>query len=264
MARLAEEVYERHGYDMRQFHPAVLRRRLEEAMRREQVDSLRRLRMRIARRPQILEGIVRSLAGGPRTLSGAADFGRHLREEIIPVLRTYPSVRIWIAGCSLAAEPWVLAAMLREEGLLERSRIYATDLSEEAIRVAGEGRLGAADFRRWARIHREGGGRTDLAEHAVLEGGEARFLPELGRRLVFSRHNLATDASFNEFHLILCRNILSNLGARARGRVQELLHGSLAMFGYLVLGGKERPDAPEGGACWKETDAKLRIYRKIA
>jgi chemotaxis protein methyltransferase CheR len=249
---------------MRHFHPPALRRRLGEAMRREGVDSLRGLRERIGSRPEVLEAIVRSLGGGPRSLAGAAGFSRLLREEIVPVLRTYPSVRIWIVGCSQAAEPWAMAALLREEGLLDRSRIYATDLSEEAIRLSAGGNLGIADFRRWARIHREGGGRGPLGGHASLEGGEARFLPELGKRLVFSRHNLATDASFNEFHLILCRNILSNLETQVRERGQEVLHGSLAMFGYLVLGGRETPDAPAGGACWKESDAKSRVYRKIA
>lgn len=260
LANLAEGVFRRYGYDLRHFAGGYLRRRLMAAMRWEEVGSLPAFKDRLLTRPDLMERLLMALSAGPRRMFGDAEFHRFIRREIVPVLRTYPFIRIWLPGCSNGPEAWALAVLLAEEGLYDRSRLYATDLSQEAVRKARDGRYPLSALRKWSEGHVESGGAGSLLDHLEVEGGKAGFLPALRRNIVFAQHNLAVDGSFNEFNLIICRGALSTFDSAVQKRVHGLFHQSLANFGFLALGGRE---APEADGRYQVTDAKHRIYRKV-
>jgi chemotaxis protein methyltransferase CheR len=263
LAKLAEGVFRRYGYDLRHFAGAHLRRRLDAAMRGEGADSLEGFRDLLLRRPELMERLLISLCGAPRPAYGEAGFHRCLRRDIVPVLRTYPFIRVWVPGCGSGSAAYALAAILDEEGLGGRFRIYATDLSAESVRRAKEGKYPMTAMRRWAAAHAEGGGKAPLYHHMETSGASAAFLPALRKHMVFAQHNLATDGSFNEFNLILCRNALSVLEPETRDRARGLIHQSLAMFGYLALGGREAPGGEDSRSRYQLVDAAHRIYRKV-
>lgn len=263
LAQLAEGVFRRYGYDLRHFAGAYLRRRLEAAMRWEEVKSLAKFRERLLTQPDLMERLLMSLSGGPRPMFKDTEFHQYLRRELVPVLRTYPFVRVWVPGCANGPEVYALAILLTEEGIYDRCRLYATDLSQEALRKAKDGVYPLSAVKKWADGHAESGGKAPLADYVEVEGGRATFLPSLRKNLVFAQHNLATDGSFNEFNLIVCRNVLSTLDGSVRRRVHGLIHQSLATFGYLALGPREVPEG-EGSESWyRELDAKQHIYRKV-
>jgi chemotaxis protein methyltransferase CheR len=264
LAHLAEGVFRRYGYDLRHFAGSYLRRRLEAAMRWEEVKTLGRFRERLLVSPDLMERLLMSLSGGPRSMFRDADFHRLLRKEIVPVLRTYPFIRVWVPGCSSGSEVYALAVLLTEEGIYDRCRLYATDLSQEAVRKARDGVYPLAAARKWGEAHQEAGGKAPLSEYFHAEEGKAAFSPELRRNMVFAQHNLAVDGSFNEFNLILCRNVLSTLDPAVRRKVHVLIHQSLSMFGYLALGGREVPGGEEAAGWYREMDSRHRIYRKVS
>lgn len=264
LAQLAEGVFRRYGYDLRHFSGAYLRRRLEAAMRWEEVATLGKFRERLLTQPELMERLLMSLSGGPRPMFRDVSLHQYLRREIVPVLRTYPFVRIWVPGCGTGPEVYGLAVLLAEEGLYERCRIYATDISQEAVRRAKDGLYPMSAVKKWSEGHIQSGGKAPLSEYLESDGGKASFLPQLRKNVVFAQHNLAIDGSFNEFNLILCRNVLSTLDGAVRKRVHGLIHQSLAMFGFLALGSRETPAGVEGADAWyQEMDAKHRIYRKV-
>lgn len=263
LAQLAEGVFRRYGYDLRHFSAAFLKRRLEAAMRWEEIKSIPRFRERLLTDQDLMERFLMSLSGGPRPMIKEPEAHLFLRREIVPVLRTYPFIRVWFAGCANGPEVYGMAAMLHEEGLYDRCRLYATDLSGEAVRKAKDGRYPLATMKKWAEAHEAAGGRVPLSDHYAVEGGKGAFLPHLRRNMVFAQHNLATDGSFNEFNLIMCRNVLSTLDEAVRRRVHGLIHQSLSMFGYLALGGRESLEEGALATRYQEVDAKHRLYRKI-
>lgn len=263
MAQLAEGVFRRYGYDLRHFSGSFLRKRVETAMRWEEIKTLSRFRERVLTHPELMERFLMSLSGAPKAMFKEPGFHLLLRKEILPVLRTYPFIRIWMAGCSNGPEVYGMAVLLAEEGLYDRCRIYATDLSGEAVRKAKEGLYPMATLRKWAEAHEEAGGKAPLTDYVVSEGGKAAFLPFLRKNIIFAQHNLATDGSFNEFNLIICKNVLSTLDEAVRKRVHGLIHQSLAMFGYLALGGRESPETDADPSWYREVDAKYRLYRKV-
>lgn len=263
LAQLAEGVFRRYGYDLRHFAGGYLRKRLDAAMRWEEIKTLGAFREKLLTSPELMERLLMSLSGGPRAMFKEPAFHHFLRKEILPFLRTYPFIRIWLPGCSNGPEVYAMAILLMEEGLYDRCRLYATDLSGEAVRKAKEGVYPLSTVKKWAEAHHEAGGIAPLLDYVSVEGAKAIFLPSLRKNVVFAQHNLATDGSFNEFNLIICRNVLSTLDESVRRRVHGLIHQSLAMFGYLALGGRESPEAESGLSWYKEVDAKQRLYRKV-
>lgn len=263
LAQLAEGVFRRYGYDLRHFAGSYLRRRLDSIMRWEEMETLGAFREKLLTTPELMERFLMALSGGPRAMFKEPAFHLYLRKEILPFLRTYPFIRIWLPGCSNGPEVYAMAVLLVEEGLYDRCRLYATDLSSEAVRKAKVGQYPFSTVKKWAEGHQEAGGTAPLTDYVSIEGGKATFLPSLRKNIVFAQHNLATDGSFNEFNLILCRNVLSTLDEPVRKRVHGLIHQSLAMFGYLALGGRESPESESGKSWYKEVDAKHRLYRKV-
>jgi chemotaxis protein methyltransferase CheR len=263
IALLLEAVHQRHGYDFRQYALSAVRRRVRRRLQEEGIRSVSALQERVLRDPAAMERLILGLSVTTTSMFRDPGFYRCLREKVLPMLRTYPVIRIWHAGCSSGEEVYSLAIVLSEEGLYGRSRIYATDLQPPLLRRAAAGAVELEAARRWNEAYRAAGGKTSLAQYYEARGGQAVLTPDLRRNVMFAQHNLVTDASFNEFHLVLCRNVLMYFTAPLQQRAHHLLHESLVRFGYLGLGRRETVATPVE-RLYTEADRREKIYRKVA
>ncbi|MNC85229.1 Chemotaxis protein methyltransferase Cher2 [compost metagenome] len=191
-------------------------------------------------------------------------FFRSLRENVVPLLRTYPFVRIWQAGCSLGEEAYSLAILLEEEGLSERCRIYATDISESLLARARDGIYPLDLMRKYTENHARAGGLRPFSEYYTAAYDNAVLRPSLRERVVFAQHNLVTDGVFNEFNLVLCRNVMIYFNRDLQTRVHRLLYASLSSFGVLGLGAQESLSLTAVEEHYDVVDATHRLYRRRA
>jgi chemotaxis protein methyltransferase CheR len=191
-------------------------------------------------------------------------FYRALREKVVPLLRTYPFIRVWNAGCATGEETVSLAIVLAEEGLLERTRIYATDFNAGVVDHARLGEFPLARMKGYTENYLLAGGTREFSRYYTAKGPVARFSKELLANIVFAKHNLVSDGSFNEFHGILCRNVLIYFGNPLQRRVHELFHDSLVNFGVLGLGHKETIRFTALEHCYEAIDAREKLYRRVA
>ncbi len=187
-----------------------------------------------------------------------------LRRDVLPYLRTWPFIRIWLAGCNTGLEICSLAVILTEEGLGGRSLIYGTDLHEPLVRIARRPKFPAERWQLVSRRYLRAGGKGRLADWFVLRGGWAFPDPALLRNVSFGTHHSTEGASLNEFNFILCRNFLSRHSASARERVHHLIHGSLTMFGFLALGPRERLSGSPFSSRYQSVDGTGSIFRKAS
>jgi chemotaxis protein methyltransferase CheR len=186
-----------------------------------------------------------------------------LREHVVPLLRTYPFTRIWVAGCSTGEEVYSLAILLEEEALYDRARIYATDLNEEVLERARLGVFPLARMQDYTRNYIGAGGKRAFSDYYTSGYDGAAFDRSLMRNVVFAQHNLAMDRSFNEFQVILCRNVMIYFERSLQKRVFELFDDSLARLGILALGHKESLRTSAHADRYEELDAIERLYRKV-
>ena len=186
------------------------------------------------------------------------------REKVVPMLRTYPFLRIWVAGCSTGEEVYSLAILLEEEGLYEKTRIYATDINQTVLTRAQAGIMPMSKMRDYTQNYIRAGGQRSFSEYYVTEGKSARIDPQLARNVVFAQHNLVSDRSFNEFNVIVCRNVMIYFGKNLQDRVHGLLYESLERLGVLALGLKESIRFTRFEQAYKEIDGAEKIYRKVA
>ena len=181
----------------------------------------------------------------------------------MPILRDLPFVRIWHAGCATGEEAYSLAILLHEEGLYDRCRIYATDINEALLRRARGGIYSERDVMSYAESYREGGGNGALIDHFSIRYGHAIVHSSLRERIVFARHNLATDRAFNDFHVILCRNVLIYFNRELQNRAHSLLFHSLVPGGILGLGRKESVRYTPHEQQYSLIDSGGELYRRI-
>jgi chemotaxis protein methyltransferase CheR len=236
---LLEAIYRRYAYDFRGYASASLRRRLWHRALLERLPTLSSLQERVLHDPACMDRLLGDLSINVTEMFRDPGFHRALRERVFRLLRTYPFTRIWIAGCSTGEELLSVAVALREEGLLERARLYATDMNDEVLDRARHAAFPLERMAAYKRNYEEAGGRGKLDDHYVVDGDRARFDPTLLAGVVFAQHNLATDGPFNEFHLVLCRNVMIYFGRGLQDEVLRLFDSSLAPLGVLGLGRKE-------------------------
>jgi chemotaxis protein methyltransferase CheR len=186
------------------------------------------------------------------------------REKIVPTLHTYPFTRIWCAGCSTGEEVYSLAILLHEEGLYDKTRIYATDINEHVLQTAREGVFPLERMKQYTQNYIRGGGKGDFSEYYVAAYDSVCFARSLTENVVFAQHNLAMDRSFNEFNAIVCRNVMIYFDKELQNHVHRLFHESLATFGILALGHKESIGFTRFADRYEEIDSDERIYRKVA
>jgi chemotaxis protein methyltransferase CheR len=236
---LLEAVHRRYGFDFRDYAASSLRRRLTRRAAAEGAASLSELQGLLLRDPACMERLLLDLSVNVTAMFRDPSFYAAFRKKVVPLLRSYPSLRIWCAGCSTGEEVVSLAILLQEEGLYEQSRIYATDINEYALEAAAAGVVPLARMRQYTESYIRSGGKREFSEYYVAAYDAARFKPELLGNVVFAQHNLATDQAFAEFHVIVCRNVLIYFDTPLQHRVTELFCASLRQFGVLALGRRE-------------------------
>jgi chemotaxis protein methyltransferase CheR len=259
---LLNGIAKRYGYDFRHYARASLTRRVRQIMEKEGATSISALLDRVLHDPSAMARFVEDVSVHTTSMFRDADVYRALRSEVIPLLRTYPFVRIWHAGCSTGEEVYSLAILLHEEGLYERCRIYATDISDRILERARKGIFPLRVMRDYTHAYQKAGGQRDFSSYYLTDRDNAIFRSWLRKQILFSQHNLVSDGTFNEFNLIVCRNVLIYFDQALRERAQELFHSSLSNFGILALGKKESLRFTRFEPLYQELPGNLRIYRR--
>ncbi|HXH87089.1 MAG TPA: protein-glutamate O-methyltransferase CheR [Gaiellaceae bacterium] len=260
---LLEGIYRLYGFDFREYAPASLRRRLRRRMDGEKVETVSALQNLILHDPRVMERLLLDLSINVTAMFRDPTFYLAFRTEIVPLLRTYPYSRLWVAGCSTGEEVYSLAILLAEEGLAERTRIYATDINEAVLEQARLGVFPLDKMQEYTQNYIRAGGTRAFSEYYVARYDGAQFQRALVENVVFARHNLASDSAFNEFNVITCRNVMIYFDKSLQEHVHELFYESLAMFGIMALGQKETIKFSPREEAFEELDPAERLYRKI-
>ena len=260
---LIEAIYRYFGYDFRNYERATLKRRLLQRMQSEGLASISGLQEKVLHDPECINRLLGDLSITVSALFRNPEVFKAIREKIVPVLKTYPFIRIWQAGCANGEEVWSLAVLLEEEGLMDRCRIYATDFNEKAIEQAARGIFHTGRMKDYTRNYIDGGGKGDFSEYYTSRYDNVIFRSRLKNNIVFSRHNLATDGPFNEFNLILCRNVMIYFDKKLQARAHELFYSSLSMFGFLVLGMQESIRFTPHEKNYRAESEIAKIYKKV-
>ena len=239
VALLLEGVFRQYGYDFRGYSVGSITRRIRRCMETEGVSSPSALQHRVLREPECMRRFVSTLAIHVTAMFRDPEFYRTLRHHVVPLLRTYPYIRVWVAGCSSGEEVYSLAILLREEGIYDRCRIYATDLSDAVIARAETGIFPLASMQKYTRNYQAAGGREEFSSYYSAKYDNAILASSLRENITFAQHNLVSDASFNEFNLILCRNVMIYFSNALQQRVLSLFSESLCRLGILGLGERE-------------------------
>lgn len=260
---LLEGVYRQCGFDFRSYAYASVRRRLWRRARAEGLATVSALQDRVLHDQPAMERLLNDMSINVTSMFRDPDFHRTFREEVVPRLRTYPFIRIWHAGCSTGEEVVSMAILLREEGLHDRVRLYATDMSEGVLQRARSGIFPLSRMQEYTESYHRAGGRHAFSEYYTASYDGAVFDPSLLSPVVFSQHNLATDRGFSEFHVIICRNVLIYFDRALQARVHQLFYESLATFGVLGLGARESLRCSEYEACYEPVNMTQKLFRKI-
>ncbi|HWC25954.1 MAG TPA: protein-glutamate O-methyltransferase CheR [Solirubrobacteraceae bacterium] len=259
---LLEAIQRRYGYDFRGYALASLRRRLWHRTHGEGLTTLSGLQERVLHDPTCMERLLRDLSINVTEMFRDPSFHRALRERVFPLLRTHPFIRIWNAGCSTGEEIYSVAIALHEEGLLDRTRIYATDIDDAALERARAGSFPLERMQRYTENYLRAGGSGVFSSYYTASGDRARFDRTLAEGIVFAQHNLVTDGSFNEFQLIVCRNVLIYFGPKLQEEVLGLFGASMTRFGILALGRKESIRHSVHAAEYEPLVESEKIYRR--
>lgn len=260
---LLEGIHRLYGYDFRNYALPSLKRRIWHSVHAENVRTISSLLEKVMHDRASFERLVYNLSIPVTEMFRDPELFKTFRSKVIPILRTYPYIRIWHAGCSTGEEVYSMAIMLHEEGLYEKSRIYATDMNDRSLAMAKEGIFNIQRMQLYTKNYLESGGTRSFSEYYTAKYNSVIFHPFLRKNMIFAEHNLATDRSFNEFNVIFCRNVMIYFNDTLRNRVHELFHESLSHFGVLVLGSKESIQFTDFADSYEPLDMTEKIYRKI-
>lgn len=260
---LLEGLYRAYGFDFRDYSRASIKRRILEMMRTEKLTTVSAFQDRVLHDTVCLDRFLLGLSVHATSMFRDPTFYLTFRQKVVPLLRTYPTVQIWIAGCSTGEEVYSLAILLQEESLYNRCRIYATDISHAVLRRARDGIFPLSAMREYTSNYHQAGGAHEFSDYYTAQYDSVIFSSSLKSNIVFSEHNLATDGSFNEFQVILCRNVMIYFNKDLQARVHNLLYDSLSMFGVFGLGNKESLKFTPRAAFYEHLNETDKLYRKV-
>ena len=260
---LTEGIFRHYGFDFRDYSMPSLRRRIWKRIYAEGLSTVSGLMEKALHDADCMERLLLDLSINTTAMFRDPTFYLAFRKKVVPALRTYPFIRIWHAGCSTGEEVYSMAILLQEEGIYERCRIYATDINEAVLQKAKAGIFPIATMQENTSNYIAGGGSGTFSDYYTARYDYAIFRPSLRENVVFAQHNLVTDASFNHFNVILCRNVLIYFNSVLQERVQQLFLSSMEMFGILGLGRKESIRFTGIADNYEEIDADERLYRRI-
>jgi chemotaxis protein methyltransferase CheR len=259
---LLEALFQRYHYDFRHYARASIKRRLVQACSQLGFATISALQDRVLHDPAMLPRLLDYLTVQVSEMFRDPSYFRALREKVLPHLRTYPSLKVWIAGCSNGEEVYSLAILFREEGLYDRTIFYATDINPEALAAAEAGVYSLDRIRKFTENHQKSGGKSSLSDYYTADYGRAAFDKSLRNNVVFSDHSLVTDAVFGEMHLISCRNVMIYFDRGLQDRAIGLFHESLARKGFLGLGSKESLRFSIHAAAFSDFVPEEKIYQR--
>lgn len=260
---LLEGIYRAHGFDFRDYSRASIKRRILGLMRLEKLGTVSAFQNKLLHDRTCLERFILGLSVHATAMFRDPTFYSTFRRKAVPLLRTYPTVQIWVAGCSTGEEVYSLAILLQEENLYEKCRIYATDISPVVLRKAREGIFPLSAMREYTNNYHKAGGQQEFSDYYTAHYDNVIFNPTLRHNVVFSEHNLATDGSFNEFQVIMCRNVMIYFNKELQDRVHNLFYHSLSMFGVFGLGNKESLKFTPRAAFYQNINHNDKLYRKV-
>lgn len=263
MELLLNGIHQYYGYDFRNYAVPSLRRRIWHHVYAEGLTSISALQNKVLHERDCFERLIFSLSIPVTEMFRDPQAFLTFRQKVIPLLRTYPYIRIWHAGCSTGEEVYSMAIMLHEEGLYDKARIYATDMNSRSLQQAKEGVFDIKKMKQYTKNYLEAGGTRSFSEYYTAKYNSVIFHPFLKKNMIFAEHNLATDRSFNEFNVIFCRNVMIYFNDELRDHVHGLFHESLSHFGILVLGAKESIHFTSFSEAYEALDRTEKIYRKI-
>ncbi|MCW2922994.1 MAG: methyltransferase, CheR-type, SAM-binding domain, C-terminal [Thermoleophilia bacterium] len=261
---LLEAIHRHYGFDFREYSPASLRRRLRKRLEEEELDTFSQLQDRVLHDAAVMERLLLDLSINVTAMFRDPGFYASFREHVVPLLRTYPYFRVWHAGCSTGEEVYSMAILLHEEGLLDRARIYATDMNEVVLERARSAIFPLDRMKDHTTNYVRAGGTAAFSDYYLARYDGALFHRWLGENIVFAPHNLATDGPFNEFHVILCRNVMIYFDPNLQTRVHGLFRDSLARRGVLGLGAKESIQFTAHADEYDTLDKTWKLYRRHA
>jgi chemotaxis protein methyltransferase CheR len=260
---LLEGIYRQYGFDFREYAPASLKRRVWRRVQAERAGTIAGLLALVLHDADVMERLLLDLSINVTSMFRDPTFYAAFRTQVVPMLRTYPFTRIWIAGCSTGEEVYSLAILLHEEDLYDRTRIYATDINETVLERAREGVFPLEKMKEYTENYIRAGGKRSFSEYYLAKYEGALFHRTLTENIVWAPHNLVQDRSFNTFNVILCRNVMIYFDRALQTRVHQLFYDSLERFGILALGHKESIRFTGLESAYEELDVHERLYRKV-
>lgn len=264
MDLLLDAIFRLYGYDFRGYARASLKRRIHTMMRQEHLRTVSGLQEMLLHDRTAFNRFLLVLSVNVTSVFRDPDFFLSFRRLVVPVLRTYPFIRVWHAGCSTGEEVYSMAILLQEEGLYDKCRLYATDMDEAVLKQAAQGIFPLESAEQYAANYLASGGKRELSDYYTGGYGHGIFRASLRDNIVFSQHNLAMDGSFNEFNVILCRNVMIYFTKQLQQRVHELIYESLGIFGVLGLGSKETIQFSPHEKDYEQIEPGSKLYRKVA
>jgi chemotaxis protein methyltransferase CheR len=255
-----EAIYRQYGFDFRDYAYESIRRRIWHSAREEKVTTISEFQGKVLYKPDLMKKLINNISITVTEMFRDPSFFESFRVNIVPLLRKQPLIRIWIAGCSSGEEVYSLAVILHEEGLSDKTRIYATDMNENILERAKEGRIPLTHMQKYTRNYHQAGGTREFSKYYKVDGEFVTLEPLLKKNIIFAQHNLATDQSFNEFHVIICRNVLIYFNTELKKRVIQLFYDSLSEIGILGLGSQE---AILSTNTFSDVDYTNKIYKKL-
>lgn len=259
---LLEAIYQRYGYDFRSYSRASLRRRVDQHLLIARYPHVGELIHRILHDGEAFSALLSGLTINVTEMFRDPEFYLAFREKVVPVLRTHPFLKIWHAGCATGEEIYSMAILLEEEGLYERSQIYATDIDKEVLEKARKGIYSVAELRKYTDNYLRAGGKGSLSDYYTAKYDNVILDPRLKKNVIFADHDLATDQVFGEMQVVLCRNVIIYFNKELQNRVFNLFHDSLDIGGTLCLGNKESLRFASCADQFDVVDKAQRIYRK--
>ena len=260
---LLNDLLERYGYDFTRYSKASVKRRISRLILLDKFPGFAEFRRWLISDKQYLSRFIQEITVNVTEMFRDPLFYKTLREQVLPVLATHPFIRIWHAGCSTGEEVYSLSILLQEANILHKSLLYATDINPDALEKAVKGIYPLSQMKQFSENYILSGGRRDFSDYYTAKYNLAKFDDSLKSKMIVSSHNLASDWSFNEFQLILCRNVLIYFNKELQDKTLELFDYSLEKLGYLALGSKENIKFSGITRKYNQIDNKEKIWRKM-
>lgn len=263
MQLLLEGIYCYYGFDFRNYVSASIKRRIKHRVQIEKLTSISSLQEKVLHDPSVMARLLSDFSIYVSEMFRDPLFFKSFRRNVIPILKDLPFIRIWHAGCSAGEEVYSMAITLHEAGLYHKTRLYATDMNEDLLKKAKEGGYPLEKMQTYRDNYQLAGGSAEFANYYEVCQDQAIFSNFLIQNVVFAQHNLATDQTFNEFHVIICRNVMIYFDKVLQNRVHRLFYDSLCKSGILGLGEKEDIAFSDYAQFYKDFDPEHKIYRKV-